>query len=286
MTRTLTFAALTAVALGGTPTRAAPEGPRLATSYTVLVGFPLGEEDVSAGVLLVPGTVIPVAAAPGGPSHEANVVEESLAFTRVVEKLWHTFRLDLARQMQMGRYVHAAVSESVDLPAPEEADIRLTAELVGFDASVATYRVVFRQGGKVLADSTVNVERGGRAVVGGMDGEVAPYLFVVVEPDPPRSRPVPFDEEAGFAEPVILQKTPPVYPKEAKEEGVQGIVVLRAAVDTEGIPTDVRVLRSPDPRLGDAARAAARQWRWEPARTSDGKPIAVYFTLTFNFKLQ
>jgi TonB family protein len=285
MTRTLTLAGLICLSLAGPWARAVPEG-RLATSYTVLVGSPLGEEDVSAGVLLVPGTVIPVAAAPGGPSHEAGVVEESLAFTRVVEKLWGTFRLDLARQMQMGRYVQAAVSEAVDLPAPEEADIRLSAELLGFDATVATYRVVFRQGAQVLADSTVNVERGGRAVVGGMDGEAAPYIFVVIEPDPPRSRPVPFDEEAGFTEPSILEKAPPVYPKEAKEEGVQGIVLLRVALDTEGVPSDISVLRSPDRRLSEAAQTAARQWRWEPARKSDGKPIAVYFTLTFNFKLQ
>jgi TonB family protein len=286
MTRTWTFVALAGLAVGATSAHAAPEGPGLATSYTVLVGFPLGEEDVSAGVLLVPGTVIPVASTPGGPAHEANVVEESLAFTRVVEKLWRTFRLDLARQIQMGRYVQAAVSRSVDLPAPEDADIHLTAELLGFDASVATYRVVFRQGRQVLADSTVNVERGARAVVGGMDGERAPYIFVVVEPDPPRSRPVPFDETAGITEPVIREKAPPAYPKEAKEEGIQGIVLLSAALDTEGTPRDIRILRSPDPRLSEAALEAARQWRWEPARTTDGKPIAVYFTLTFNFKLR
>lgn len=288
MTRRVpTLAWLIGLALGGGSAYPAPESPTLATSYTVLVGFPLGEEADSTGVLLVPGTVIPVdSARPGDPAHEMDVVEESLAFTRVVEKLWRTFRLDLSRQFQLGRYVQAAVAESVDLPAPEDADVRLIAELLGFDASVATYRVVFRQGAQVLADSTVNVERGGRAVVGGMDGEKAPYIFVVVEPDPPRSRPVPFDEEAGVTEPRIVQKAPPAYPQGAKEEGVQGIVVLRAAVDTRGVPSDIRVLRSPDPRLAEAARTAARQWRWEPARTSDGTPIAVYFTLTFNFKLQ
>ncbi len=286
MTRkALTLTLLAGLALGGASIPADSAEPTLATSYTVLVGFPLGEEAVSAGVLLVPGTVIPVGA-DTSPTEQLDVVEESLAFTRVVEKLWRTFRLDLSRQYQLGRYVQAEVSESVRLPAPEDADIRLTAELLGFDASVATYRVVFRQGGQVLADSTVNVERGGRAVVGGMDGERAPYIFVVVEPDPPRSRPVPFDAEAGFTEPTIVQKAPPVYPKGAKEEGLQGIVVLRAAVDTDGIPSDILVLRSPDSRLGEAALAAARQWRWEPARTNEGKPIAVYFTLTFNFKLQ
>jgi protein TonB len=119
-----------------------------------------------------------------------------------------------------------------------------------------------------------------------MDGEMAPYVFVVVEPDPPRSRPVPFDEAAGITEPVLVEKTLPVYPANAKEEGVQGIVLLRAALDTSGTPSDIRVLRSADPRLSEAAVAAVRQWRWEPARTSDGTPIAVYFTLTINFKLK
>jgi len=269
------------------PTQADPPGPTLATSYTILVGFPLSDEAVSAGVLLVPGTVIPIEAdtPPGGPAEQPDVVEESLAFTRVVEKLWRTFRLDLSRQVQQGRYVQAELSQSVGLPAPSDADVRLTAELLGFDANVATYRVVFRQGERVLADSTVNVKRGGRAVVGGMDGETAPYIFVVVEPDPPRSRPVPFDKLAGLTEPAIVEKTRPVYPKGAKEEGVQGIVLLSAALDTQGNPSDIRVLRSPDPRLSEAALEAARQWRWQPARTSEGKPIAVYFTLTFNFRL-
>ena len=280
MTRTIpTLALLGGLALAAS---AVAQEPTLATSYTVLVGFPLGEETAAAGVLLVPGTVIPVGAAP---APEANVVEESLAFTRVVEKLWRTFRLDPTRQVQMGRYVQATVAESVELPAPDKADIRLTAELLGFDANVATYRVVFRQGETVLADSTVNVERGGRAVVGGMDGEMAPYIFAVVEPDPPRSRPVPFDKK-DLTEPRKTHHVNPAYPQGAKEEGVQGIVLLRATVNTEGIPSDFQVLRSPDPRLSEAALEAARQWRWEPARTADGTPIAVYFTVTFNFRLQ
>jgi TonB family protein len=286
MTRkTLILALLGGLALAGPASHANPAGPALPTSYTVLVGFPLGEEAASTGVLLVPGTVIPVGAAPGGPAHEADVVEESLAFTRVVEKLWRTFRLDLARQFQRGRYVQGAVSRKVELPAPPDADVRLTAELLGFDASVATYRVVFREGDQTVADSTVNVERGGRAVVGGMDGESAPYLFVVVEPDPPRSRPVPFDDEV-FTEPRKTHHVNPAYPKSAKEEGIQGLVLLSAALDTKGVPSDIRVLSSPDPRLSEAALEAARQWRWEAARTADGKAIPIYFTLTFNFKLK
>jgi TonB family protein len=291
MTRsTARLGLLVALALAG-PTPGAPAGgddPALVTTYKILVGFPLGEEAASAGVLLVPGTVIPVDAQTATPdiAEKPDVVQESLAFARVVDKLWRTFRLDPTRQLQQGRYVEAPVSEAVELPAPPEADVHLAAELVGFNEAVATYRVVFRQGDQVLADSTVNVNRGGRAVVGGMDGESAPYIFVVVEPDPPRSRPIPFDQKAGITEPVKVKDAIPVYPGSAKEEGVQGLVLLQATLDTQGTPQDIRVLQSPDPRLSEAALEAARQWRWEPARTRDGTPIAVTFVLTFNFRLQ
>jgi len=279
---------LAGLALAG-PTMTAPAAgadPALVTTYKVLIGFPLGEEAASAGVLLVPGTVIPTDAGSASPAEELDVVQESLAFADVVDKLWRTFRLDPTRQVQQGRYVEAVVAEPIELPTPAEADVRLTAELLGFSTSVATYRVVFRQGEQILADSTVNVDRGGRAVVGGMDGERAPYIFVVVEPDPPRSRPVPFDVQAGLTQPVKVKDATPVYPKEAKEEGVEGAVLVMATLDTRGEPSDVRVLRSPDPRLSKAALEAVRQWRWEPARTRDGEAIAVNFILTFNFRLR
>ena len=66
MTRRWTLTLLAGLALAAAEAQAGPEGPGLTTSYTILVGFPLGEGDVSTGVLLVPGTVIPVAAGPGG----------------------------------------------------------------------------------------------------------------------------------------------------------------------------------------------------------------------------
>ena len=287
--RTAAIGPLVCLALGGlaVSTWAIEGDQRVITSFTVLAGFPSGKAAASAGILLVPGTVIPVGeqTPPPSPAERSDVVEESLAFTRVIEKLWRTFRLDPSRQIQLGRYVVAAVSQGIELPAPPGADLRLSAELVGFSESTATYRVVFRQGGKALADSTVNVDRGGRALVGGMNGDAAPYVFVFVEPDPPRSRPVPLDEQAGIAEPTIVHKVPPVYPRSAKLDGAQGIVLVSAAIDTQGNPGEVRVLHSPDPRLSEAAVQAARQWRWEPARTRDGQPIAVRFTLTFNFRL-
>ena len=289
MTRTtLTLALLGGLAVAGTPSHAGdPGGPTLATRYNVLVGFPLGEEATSAGVLLVPGTVIPVdSGTPPGAREERDVIEESLDFTRRRGEALADLPPRPLPAVPAGPVRPGAVSRSVELPAPEDADVRLTAELLGFDAHVATYRVVFRQGAEVLADSTVNVERGGRAVVGGMDGEAAPYIFVVVEPDPPRSRPVPFDTEAGFTEPRKIASALPVYPTSAKEEG-PGDGPAQCRPRHGGDPQ--RHPRPPQPRPAPergGPETAARQWRWEPARTTDGKAIAVYFTLTFNFRLQ
>jgi len=48
----------------------------------------------------------------------------------------------------------------------------MTATLVGYSKTTATYRVVFKQSEKSLADSTVIVTRGGRAVVGERTGKL------------------------------------------------------------------------------------------------------------------
>ena len=100
--------------------------------------------------------------------------------------------------------------------------------LVGYDETTATYRVVFRQSEKTIADSTVAVSRGGRAVVGGTDGPGAPYLFVVIEPETDRSAEdgIPrAGKDSGLTAPAALGKVPPRYPEEARKPRVhQGIL--------------------------------------------------------------
>jgi len=46
------------------------------------------------------------------------------------------------------------------------------------------------------------------------------------------------------------------------------------------------VVGDPDARLTEAAAAAAGQWKFEPARNGEGKPVAVLYTVTIAFKLQ
>jgi protein TonB len=95
---------------------------------------------------------------------------------------------------------------------------------------------------------------------------------------------VPYDE-GTMTEPQKIKHLNPVYPEGAKEEGVQGIVILQALITEDGSVQETKVLEGEDARLVDAAREAVGQWRFEPARNADGDPIAVLFTVTIRFAL-
>lgn len=96
--------------------------------------------------------------------------------------------------------------------------------------------------------------------------------------------PVPYDKET-MSEPHKIKHVNPVYPAEAKKEGVQGVVVLEALIAEDGTVRDTRVQSGEDARLVDAAREAVGQWLFEPMRDEDGEPIAVLFTVTIRFAL-
>ncbi len=75
----------------------------------------------------------------------------------------------------------------------------------------------------------------------------------------------------------------PVYPERALKERVRGLVVLRVLVLETGEPADIRVEQGAREDLEEAAIAAARQWRFEPARKS-GRAVRTYTTLRFPFE--
>ncbi len=270
------------------PGDSAPEG--LKTAFAVLVGFPSADRAPGNDTFLVPGTVIPLTdeSASSGDRDRRPIVERSLSFSRAAEKLWSTFRLDPARRTQLGKTESVLPGKPLELPTIAEANIRMTATLLKYDNTNATFRVVFRQGEKVLADSTPTVARGGRAVVGGMDGTAAPYFFVFIEPEAAaesqgkKSSSLPPD----VTEPNPVSKVPPVYPVGAKEDKVQGTVILDVVIDERGNVVEASALQDPDARLTQAAIEAVRQWKFQPALDGAGKPIKVHASITFNFKLK
>ena len=93
---------------------------------------------------------------------------------------------------------------------------------------------------------------------------------------------------ANVTNPVLIQGTriTPKYPELGRVARVDGQVILQAIIRKDGSVGDISVIRVNRPNLGfeEAAIAAVRQWRYEPAR-QDGKAVEVYFTLVIDFSL-
>jgi TonB family protein len=98
------------------------------------------------------------------------------------------------------------------------------------------------------------------------------------------AEPVRYDDQT-MNEPRKVHHVTPTYPKEAKEEGVQGVVILDAVIAEDGSVRETRVVKGEDARLVGAAQTAVGQWRYEPVLDKDGQPIAVLFTVTIRFVL-
>ncbi|PPK87483.1 TonB family protein [Neolewinella xylanilytica] len=79
------------------------------------------------------------------------------------------------------------------------------------------------------------------------------------------------------------------YPKEARDAGAEGMVVVRFTVDARGQTGIPVVIKSPHPALGTVSlkviqRMLRRTAVWEPAREND-TPVATEFNLPIQFKL-
>jgi TonB family protein len=76
----------------------------------------------------------------------------------------------------------------------------------------------------------------------------------------------------------------PVYPDVARKAGVEGNVILRIYVSTEGRVTELKVLDGP-PILARAAVEAVQQWQYH-ALKMNGQPVAAVTTMIVSFRLQ
>lgn len=84
--------------------------------------------------------------------------------------------------------------------------------------------------------------------------------------------------------PMKTRDVKPIYPPDAQQARVQGIVIVEATIDCEGNVAHVRLLRG-QPLLNDAAVDAVRQWRYRPTLLN-GRPIPVIMTATVTFTIQ
>lgn len=278
----LAFLLLTAPALTA-PASAADAG--LPTLLTLLTGSPEAGAGGADGVLLVPGTVIPVGSglATWGEASVQSAVAESELITDLAEKLRSTLRLgSLEVQYRSDRTL--VLDQPVELPpVARGSQVVPTVTLLGFNDELVTYRVTFSDEHRNLADTSVSIPFGRRSVVGGLDGEEAPYLFLVVEAPP--SKRSAARESGQVTPPRAVVNTAPVYPEDARKDRVEGVVVVQTVIEKDGSVSRARIVKRLHPSLDQAALDAIRQWRFEPALL-DGEPVAVHYNLTINYRLQ
>jgi TonB family protein len=75
------------------------------------------------------------------------------------------------------------------------------------------------------------------------------------------------------------------YPDEARRKNVTGKVYIKFIVERDGSLSDVAVIRSPDPELGEEAlRVVKSSPKWV-AGMQDGRTVRSYFTVPINFTL-
>ena len=85
------------------------------------------------------------------------------------------------------------------------------------------------------------------------------------------------------AEGSLLQRVEPEYPEEARQQRIQGAVVLEVRIGRDGAIEEVKLV-SGQPLLAKAAIAAVKQWRFKP-RLENGQPVGMQTRVTLNFRM-
>lgn len=91
------------------------------------------------------------------------------------------------------------------------------------------------------------------------------------------------DDHSDQANSLCGPTLPPLYPPEAKKQGIQGTVKLRAVIGTDGLIKDVKVIDG-HPMLTSSAVEAVRRWKYRPYLVN-GKPVEVETSILVNFTL-
>lgn len=101
-------------------------------------------------------------------------------------------------------------------------------------------------------------------------------------PPPPSNQVLPFGE--GMNRPQLVGGPEPVFPREAREAKIEGTLLAKCVITTEGALSGCRILKSL-PFLDQPVLEALAQRRYTPV-SFQGRPVAVEYVIPFKFKLQ
>jgi protein TonB len=99
----------------------------------------------------------------------------------------------------------------------------------------------------------------------------------------PTKRPLRLRVSSGVAEGLKTHNVNPKYPREARDKGIEGDVILQATIDTKGHIGNLNPVRG-DPILVEASIEAVKQWKYKPYLLN-GEPVEVETTIRIVFHL-
>ncbi|MFZ0138032.1 MAG: energy transducer TonB [Candidatus Sulfotelmatobacter sp.] len=138
---------------------------------------------------------------------------------------------------------------------------------------------------EVATTVTVNFTLSGKSPAEGAVSD-APGAVTSSNPEnaPPPAVPQRIRVSQGVMQGLLVSKVQPEYPPDAKDQRVQGAVVLKVSIDKEGNVANVQLVNG-HPLLAPAAIEAVKQWKYKPFLL-DGVPLEVETQVTVNFTLE
>jgi TonB family protein len=139
---------------------------------------------------------------------------------------------------------------------------------------------------EVATTVTVNFTLSGKpaeGIAGSAPGGVPPGLTSIIPEDTDHYAPHRVRVSPGVMQGLLVNIVRPEYPADAKDQSIQGVVLLKVIIDKEG-NIDNTQLVSGHPLLAPAAIEAVKQWKYKPYLLN-GNPIEVESQVTVNFTL-
>jgi TonB family protein len=89
----------------------------------------------------------------------------------------------------------------------------------------------------------------------------------------------------GITPPEPLSKVEAEYPDDARSQHLNGLCNVQIVVDVQGNPQNVRIIHCTESVFEQSSLNAAKQYRFKPAVTQEGKPVAVAMYIQTQFRL-
>jgi periplasmic protein TonB len=84
--------------------------------------------------------------------------------------------------------------------------------------------------------------------------------------------------------PILIHKVEPEYTQDALDAKLQGVVILSFVVGTDGVSSDIKLVRGLGKGLDEKAIECLKSWRFKPA-TLHGEPVPEKASVEMNFRL-